>query len=131
MRCDICNKEIVGYEHNAWPMGDGKCCTECDDKYVVPLRIFLTGIMNDRILILDAVKNEISFEKISDELTLKKAQNIVEGYIELYPVKDDNFYFIVNEEGIIKKLKENKLAYQIFGLEVLGNMIVCPKGLFK
>lgn len=130
MKCEICHKEITGYDCNAWPLSKGRCCQECDDKYVVPLRIFLSGIVKDQILILKA-DNSIEYESVDKELSLKKSQDIVEGYIELYPLQDKHFYFIVNEEGMLKKLKFNELAYKLFGIEVLGNMIVCPKNLFK
>lgn len=130
MKCEICHKEITGYDCNAWPLSKGRCCQECDDKYVVPLRIFLSGIVKDQILILKA-DNSIEYESVDKELSLKKSQDIVEGYIELYPLQDKQFYFIVNEEGMLKKLKFNELAYKLFGIEVLGNMIVCPKNLFK
>ena len=130
MKCEICHKEITGYDCNAWPLSKGRCCQECDDKYVVPLRIFLSGIVKDQILILKA-DNSIEYESVDKELSLKKSQSIVEGYIELYPLQDKHFYFIVNEEGMLKKLKFNELAYKLFGIEVLGNMIVCPKNLFK
>ena len=130
MKCEICQKEITGYDCNAWPLSTGRCCQECNDKYVVPLRIFLSGMIKDQILILK-VDNTIEFESVDRELTLKKSQSIVEGYIELYPLQDKHFYFIVNEEGILKNMKFNELAFKLFGIEVLGNMIVCPKNLFN
>ena len=87
-------------------------------------------MIKDQILILK-VDNTIEFESVDRELTLKKSQSIVEGYIELYPLQDKHFYFIVNEEGMLKNMKFNELAFKLFGIEVLGNMIVCPKNLFK
>ena len=131
MKCDICQKEITGYDCNAWPLSEGRCCQECDDKYVVPLRVFLSGVIKDQILILKADDSTFEFESVDKELSLEKSQNIVEGYIELYPIRDKHFYFIVNEEGLLRKLKFNELAFKLFGIEVLGNMIVCPKNLFK
>lgn len=130
MKCEICQKEITGYDCNVWPLSTGRCCQECNNKYVVPLRIFLSGMIKDQILILK-VDNTIEFESVDRELTLKKSQSIVEGYIELYPLQDKHFYFIVNEEGMLKNMKFNELAFKLFGIEVLGNMIVCPKNLFK
>ena len=131
MKCEICHKEIKGYDCDAWPLSTGRCCQECDDKYVVPLKIFLSGAIKDQILILKADDSKFEFEAVEKELSLKKSQSIVEGYIELYPLRDKHFYFIVNEEGLLKKLKFNELAFKLFGIKVLGNMIVCPKNLFK
>ena len=90
MKCEICHKEITGYDCNAWPLSKGRCCQECDDKYVVPLRIFLSGIVKDQILILKA-DNSIEYESVDKELSLKKSQDIVEGYIETAePVSSGN-----------------------------------------
>ena len=38
-KCSICGKEIKGYGHNADPVNAGRCCSECNTLYVIPLRI--------------------------------------------------------------------------------------------
>jgi hypothetical protein len=42
--CSICNRPIDArgswkLGHNAQPINDGRCCTECNDMIVVPVRI--------------------------------------------------------------------------------------------
>jgi len=45
MKCIICGKEIEvqksGWDkgHNAQPVADGRCCTECNITKVIPTRI--------------------------------------------------------------------------------------------
>ena len=38
--CSICNKEITnGDVRNAEPVNEGFCCKECDELWVIPVRI--------------------------------------------------------------------------------------------
>ena len=39
MKCCICKNEIKGYGNNAKPFKNGRCCDECNYKYVIPSRI--------------------------------------------------------------------------------------------
>lgn len=128
MKCEICNKEIKGFTNNAYPLKDGVCCDECNEKLVVPTRLFLAGCLSNNILILKS-DDSVELRWVEGELSLKEVQEIVEGYIELVPIKNDKFFFIVNEEGLLKGLEVNELARQMFGLDVVGNLIVCPKHL--
>lgn len=41
MKCVICGKEIQGYGNNAIPLKKGRCCDDCNIKYVIPKRIEL------------------------------------------------------------------------------------------
>lgn len=131
MKCSICHKTIKGFDNNAWPVNDGRCCSDCDNKYVLPLRIFLAGSMKNHILILNAYDDSYRLEEVKEEASLEKLQSIVEGYIELVPVQSKHFYFIVNEEGLLKKLPVNNQAKRLFDLDVVGNIVVCPRNLFK
>lgn len=40
MRCAICKRDIMGWEtnHNATPVTEGRCCDECNDGVVLPIR---------------------------------------------------------------------------------------------
>ena len=45
-KCSICEQTIYPEPisnwadgHNAWPINEGRCCSECNDKVVVPRRI--------------------------------------------------------------------------------------------
>lgn len=37
--CCICGKPYHNHGNNARPFMDGRCCNECDTKYVLPYRI--------------------------------------------------------------------------------------------
>ena len=40
IKCSICGKEISFMEsNNAQPINDGRCCSECDRQFVVPIRM--------------------------------------------------------------------------------------------
>lgn len=38
--CCICKKEYTGYGDNSAPFSGDRCCDECNQNYVVPLRIY-------------------------------------------------------------------------------------------
>ena len=127
MKCSICEKEITQHGNNAYPYKIGNCCDECNLNHVLSLRFFLTGGVKNQVLII-STDGKITYKRIeTDELTLETAQEIVGGYIEFYPIKDDNFYFIVDEEGIIKQKKINHLALELFKINIVGTLLVCPK----
>lgn len=37
-RCAICKEVEVGYGNNAQPVADGRCCDDCNDFVVIPVR---------------------------------------------------------------------------------------------
>ena len=46
--CSICSKPILPHPISGWaggnnaePLNSGRCCDECDSKYVIPYRIAL------------------------------------------------------------------------------------------
>lgn len=45
--CCMCELPILGWGHNPWPWGDpeakedARCCSACNDIYVIPARIEL------------------------------------------------------------------------------------------
>lgn len=48
LRCCLCGKDIDGYGNNPFPLKEkGKCCSECNMKYVLPARIALLFIKED------------------------------------------------------------------------------------
>lgn len=42
--CCICGKEYHDYGANAMPLVDGRCCKECDSRFVIPSRIALLSL---------------------------------------------------------------------------------------
>lgn len=68
----------------------------------------------------------------SKYFTLEELQACVGGYIE--EVESEiyqNSLEIVNEEGLIKDLKFNKLAKRLLGRDYVGNVLICPKELLE
>ena len=86
--------------------------------------------MNKDTALLIEPNGVISYHKVEgDKIKLEVLQEMVEGYIEIYPKQDHNFLFIVNEEGLIHNKRPNKLAYELLGISAVGNVVVCPKNL--
>lgn len=59
-----------------------------------------------------------------DISSLKKMQDLVQGYIEFVYLKD-NKVLILNEEGLLMNLPQNKQASNIYGHRVVGDAVVC------
>ena len=38
-KCCLCGKEYNHFGNNTLPIKDGRCCDECDLRFVVPIRI--------------------------------------------------------------------------------------------
>jgi len=132
MKCELCEKEFEGFGNNALPYDDAICCDECNNNIVLPLRLYLAGMIQDQILVINATTNKLEYIKIiGKEVELEQLQNLVEGYIELFPLKHKYLLFIVNEEGLLYNMPYNELAKRILGIDVVGNLVICPKKLFK
>ena len=42
MNCSICKEKIIDkYSHNAEPVNNGRCCSDCNNVVVIPKRIGL------------------------------------------------------------------------------------------
>ena len=37
--CSICGEEYFGYGNNAEPVNSGRCCDNCNDTVVIPVRL--------------------------------------------------------------------------------------------
>ena len=46
--CCICGKELGTFGNNAWPLSDGECCDDCNEKLVIPQRIREMGTTKRR-----------------------------------------------------------------------------------
>jgi len=100
MRCSICKNEISGYGHNAFPVIiGGQCCDRCNEKIVIPARLFFETIKKQDYAML-ILKDEIRLLKPKKKyFTLKELQEAVEGYIEVYSSCLPGYLNVVNEEG--------------------------------
>lgn len=44
--CCICGRKLTGYGNNPAPVFDnGRCCNECDDKVVIPVRLHIDNLI--------------------------------------------------------------------------------------
>jgi|TARA_R100000541_G_scaffold17730_2_gene27588 hypothetical protein len=58
-----------------------------------------------------------------DISSLKKMQDLVQGYIEFIYIK--NKILIVNEEGLLDQLPPNIEASRIYGKPLVGDVVEC------
>ena len=131
MKCCICGKEIVGYGNSPSPIAGNRCCDECNMKIVMPVRIFLRSLDNEKHALL-IKEQEVQVVKPKDKyFTLKELQTAVDGYIEILPSCFTTYLDVVNEEGRLKGLYFNTIAYLLFDRDYVGNVLVCPKAIFE
>lgn len=129
--CGICAKDIVGHGNNPSPINCWDVCDDCNIDYVLPLRIFLSGYVNDNTVLVLNTNFELDMVHIDINNTLEELQKLVGGLIEVYPKEDDKFLYIVDEEGICKNKEYNALAKLIFDIDVVGDLVVCKKEILK
>jgi hypothetical protein len=131
MKCSICNNPISGESNNPLPLPGKACCSECNIKVVVPLRLFQSGVYPDQALLI-STEGKLDFAKPKNGVfNLKELQSLVQGFIEIYPIRMPNHLVIVNEEGLIHKMPFNRLAELAFGIEAVGPVLICPKLIFE
>lgn len=61
---------------------------------------------------------------IEIENELEALQDAVDGYIETVTLVPDKVDMIVNEEGLIREMKQNTVASVIAGTYIVGNALI-------
>lgn len=131
MKCSICNKTIDGEQHNPQPISGNACCTMCNNQVVLPMRMFQSGIHNDKALLI-STDGSIDFVKPKGKVfELDEVQGFVQGYIEIYPMRIPCHVVVVNEEGLLLGMSFNKIAKLAFGIEAVEPVLICPKRTFE
>ena len=132
MKCSICGKKISGHGHNPFPVTmAGNCCDRCNEKIVMPVRVFMATLKNKNYAML-ILEDEVKLVKPENKyFTLKEKQKLVGGYITVVPSSFPGYYDVVDEEGDLKKLYFNKTSYLMSGTDYVGNVIICPVRLFE
>lgn len=131
MKCSICSKSFDGESHNPQPLSGKACCSTCNNKVVLPMRLFQSGIQSDKALLI-TTEGSIEFVKPKGSVfELKEIQELVQGYIEIYPIRIPSHIVVVNEEGHILGMPLNKVAQLAFGIEAVGPVLICPKRIFE
>lgn len=63
---------------------------------------------------------------------LQELQDFVGGFIEIYPEEIiKNTTLFVDEDGLLKKRVYNQLAKDLFGLDLVGNILFVPNNLMN
>ena len=131
MRCSLCGRKIEGYGHSPSPLNGSRCCDSCNTKVVIPLRLFIQSIQKENQALL-IKKNEVQIVKPKEDyFTLDELQKLVDGYIEVVPSLFTGYLDVLNEEGRIKGLYSNVIAYLLFEREYVGDVLVCPRSIFE
>lgn len=139
MKCCICGKEIKEQEsNNALPIKDGRCCNECNES-VIEVRIKIaTGLQTIKerpnesyAVILTPNDKVMLFKKDQGRFSLQELQSMVGGYIEVYPYEYENYIFLVDEDGLVKELEFNSLAYNLFNIKAVGNVVIVSKNMLN
>ena len=80
-----------------------------------------------RISVTDSSLEDLIFAPVPQQPSLEEQQDIVGGYVEMMP----SFYLptnirsaMVNEEGQLRGLLVNRIASELFGIIILGDVIV-------
>lgn len=69
MKCNLCGKEIKGFGNNPDPLienDDDRCCDECNDKYVIPMRIYMLEHKMERgelLTMINKIRKENGYDK--------------------------------------------------------------------
>jgi len=129
--CVVCGAGIEGHGNNPSPINGDTCCDDCNMNVIIPLRVFWNDNNQHQALIMYE-NNGIQFIKPEGKFfTLEQLQQAVKGYIEVHPHKVPNHLILVNEEGLMKNMKPNRLASLALGIKVVGPTLICPTKLME
>ena len=129
--CSVCGKKLAEGGHKSSPLKAGNCCTDCNREIVLPLRRYLAGENKQTLLVIEPNGTLIYVDLNSQEAKLDELQDLVGGYIEIYPTNNEHFYYLVDEEGLLKGKELNKTAHDVLGIDVVGSVVLCPRGMMK
>lgn len=62
------------------------------------------------------------------KFTLKEVQDLVGGYVARFPLPDRNV-MLVNEDGLPLRLPVNESASRIAGTDIVGDVVILPRGM--
>ena len=110
MKCCICGRELRELEgNNPWPVKDeGECCDECNYQKVIPARIELSTRELEDVLTALLVEPRQQPRVVGIANDLKTLQDAVGGYIEVVRPFEDDVCLIMNEEGKLLGLPQNR-----------------------
>ena len=68
MKCCICGKETYGYGNSALPIKNGICCNDCNNKFVIPARLRLSKLNNDKHINFEIIRDMSEFIPLERKL---------------------------------------------------------------
>ena len=130
-KCPICGATISGIGNNAYPLFNDVCCDKCNTEKVIPFRLFISQFNIHELIVITT--DNIIYKKDLREgnLTLKEMQELIGGYIELYPYPNELYFVLVDEEGLLKNSEYNQLAKRYLNIDAFGTVVLYPKKYFK
>jgi hypothetical protein len=78
MKCVICKKPYQSMGHNAQPVKDGRCCTDCNDIHVIPARVAMAYPRKEKDMSKEQMKRDIGRH------TRDKLKTLVADTLDLY-----------------------------------------------
>ena len=75
--CSICGKRFEGLGNNPSPFLGERCCDECDNTVVIPVRLFLSGARKGQMLVVNPNGNMIIVDVDGDEVPLEELADII------------------------------------------------------
>lgn len=129
--CDICGKKFEEFGNNPAPFKGERCCDECNERLVVPLRIYQVTKDPTYALVFGTDGTVRAVKPKDKYFTLKELQGLVGGLIELYPKRIHEHYIVCNEEGLILDLEVNNVFRNYSGITLVGDVLVCPEKIFE
>jgi len=68
--------------------------------------------------------------KNGKDFTLKEAQAYVDGYVEVVHLDIPGMILLVNEDGLLKGLRRNRVASIMAGTNIVGDALLCEDAMF-
>lgn len=125
MRCHFCKKNRFECFEQDLSASINCVCVDCHKRYINPIRKFLR---ESKYMMLIKTNYELKLIDISNEkFNIRKIQELIGGYIEIFSYKNEKYFVLVNEDGINLRLEINNLAKDIFDIYAFGNIVIIPK----
>lgn len=130
-RCDICQKRFSEYGNNPCPFSGSVCCDKCNEKLVVPMRIY-ESIKEPSSAVLFKIDGTLERIKPKDKhFTSEELQILVKGKFGIYPEKIKGHLIICNEKVISTKFAPNHLFKKYSEFTLVSDVLLCPKSILE
>lgn len=125
-KCPICGKTFETWGNNPQPITSGLCCDDCNYKYVLPFRRFLS--MDDKYLFISIDFTDKPFRFNYEDVETDEV-NLICKHLG---ISKENLSIYYHKNLIFYSSKERNLVNQvssIIGNKILkGNVIIGKKG---